>query len=340
VRRSGGIWAVVAWVTAGLPAGACDLCAIYSADNAREQRKTGLVLTVSEAFVSYHTVLFNDQKVSGSDLDINDSSITHIVPSYNFNARFGLNLNLPVVYHNFKRTELRYSLTAPPVLRTEQSSELGFGDMSLIARCTLFDVAEMKYGFSATILAGVKFPTGDTDRIADEVEQTRIFDALLPPGTPHDPLGHSISGVHQHDLSPGSGSYDGIFGLTFRSRWSRLFLNAQFQYYLRTEGESGFTYGDEIMASGGPGLYLLLHEGFTMNLQGIVSYDSMARDELAGRVSNRTGSTAWYLGPQLGLTVGERFSAVAGVDLPLIITANGLQNVPDYRVHAGLSWRF
>jgi hypothetical protein len=66
----------------------------------------------------------------------------------------------------------------------------------------------------------------------------------------------------------------------------------------------------------------------------------MARDEVVGRLSNRTGMTAWYLGPQLGLTVGERFSAVAGIDLPLSITANGLQNVPDYRIHVGLAWRF
>lgn len=340
MTRGGGIWAVVVWLTAGLPAAACDLCAIYSADNAREQRKAGLVLTASESFIPYRTVLFNDEKISGSDLDFNDSSITHIVPGYNFSRRFGVSLGLPVVYHNFKRTEVRYSLTSLPVVRTEQSSELGLGDVSLIARWTVFELAKMEYGFGVNILAGVKFPTGDTDRIADEVEQTRIFEALLPSGTPHDPLGHSISGVHQHDLSPGSGSYDGIFGLTARARWSRLFLNAQFQYYLRTEGESGFTYGDEIMASGGPGIYLLLHEHFTLNLQGIVSYDSMARDELDGRLSNRTGLTAWYLGPQVGLTVGERFSAVGGIDLPLRITANGLQNVPDYRVHASLVWRF
>lgn len=331
---------MVACLVAGLPVTACELCAIYSADNAREQRKSGLVLNVSESFIPYRTVLFNDEQVSGNDLDFRDSSITHIVPGYNFSPRFGVNVGVPIVYHNFKRTEVRYSPTPPPVVRTEKGTEVGLGDVSLIGRLNVFEVAKMKYGFGVSILAGVKFPTGDTDRIADEVEQTRIFESLLPPGTPHDPLGHAISGVHQHDLSPGSGSYDGIFGLTARARWTRLFLNAQFQYYLRTEGESGFTYGDEIMVSGGPGIYLLSHEGFTLNLQGNVSYDSTGRDEVEGRLSNRTGFTAWYLGPQLGLTVGERFSAVAGIDLPLSITANGLQNVPDYRFHAGLVWRF
>jgi hypothetical protein len=332
-------WAV-GWLATALPGAACELCAIYSADNARGQSKAGFVFTVSESFIPYRTVLFNDEKVSGSDLDYRDSSITHLVPGYNFNGRFGVNLGLPLVYHDFKVTEVRYSTTSLPVVRTEDSTEFGLGDVSLIARWSVYELAKMDYGFGISVLAGVKFPTGDTDRIADEVEQTHIFESLLPAGTPHDPLGHAISGVHQHDLSPGSGSYDGIFGLTGRARWSRLFLNAQFQYYLRTEGESDFTYGDEIMASGGPGLYFLLHDNYTLNLQGLVSYDSMGRDEIDGRISNRTGFTAWYLGPQMGLTVGERFSAVAGVDLPLSITANGLQNVPDYRFHASLVWRF
>ena len=79
----------------------------------------------------------------------------------------------------------------------------------------------MKRGCVVNVLAGVKFPTGDTDRIRDEAEQSEIYDALLTAGTPHDPLGRSLSGVHQHDLSPGSGSFDGIFGLTLNSGWGR-----------------------------------------------------------------------------------------------------------------------
>jgi hypothetical protein len=313
-----GVWlGAASWVRA------CELCAIYSADSARGERNAGWVMTLSEAFISYHTVLLNDHEVSGHDLDYRDSSVTHLVPGYNFSPRLGLNLNVPLVYHHFKRTDLQYSLTDPPVLRTERGSEFGLGDVSLIGRWTAFEKWSMEGGFAINVLGGVKFPTGDTDRIEDEVEQSEIFEALLPPGTPHDPLGHSLSGIHEHDLSPGSGSFDGIF-----------------QYYLRTEGESGLRYGDEIMISGGPGAYLLLGDSYTLNLQANAGYDSKARDELDGQISNRTGSTAWYLGPQLGLTLGGQFSTVAGVDIPLHITANGLQNVPDYRVHASFVWRF
>jgi len=325
---------------AGFTTAACDLCAIYSADNAREQRASGFFVTLSEAFIPYHTVQLNGEELEGPGMDYRDSSITHIVPGYNITRRLGVSLNVPLVYNNFKRTDIRYSLTEPAFIRTEQDDEFGLGDMSLVGRFTVFEKQEMEYSLGLNVLAGVKFPTGDTDRIADEVEQTRIYDALSPPGVPHDPLGHSISGVHQHDLSPGSGSFDGIFGVTINSRWRKWFFNAQLQYYLRTPGESDYEEGDEFMASGGPGAYLWSGKAATLNLQANAGYDTMSRDVIGGRTSNNTGYTAWYMGPQLGGTIGENFSAVAGVDIPLQITSNGLQNVPDYRVHVSLIWRF
>src|SRR5262249_51844613 len=158
---------------------------------------------------------------------------------------------------------------------------------------------------------------------------------FLPPATPHDPLGHSIASVHEHELALGSGSYDGIFGATVNARYRRFFLNGQFQYYLRTEGESGFIFGDELMVSGGPGAFILLSHGWTLSLQANGVYDTQARDQLLGRVSDRTGLTAWYFGPLLAFTMSDHFSANLGVDVPLRITNNGFQSVPNYAVHGG-----
>lgn len=318
---------------------ACELCAIYGADNAREQRDSGFLLTLSESYIPYGTVQLNGREISGSH-DFRNSSITHVVPSFNLTPHLGISLNVPIVHQEFSRQELRYSLSQPPVFRTERGDITGLGDLSLIGRYTFFERHKMQYSVAFSALAGVKFPTGDTDRISDEVDQIRIYDALTPPGTPHDPLGHSISGVHQHDLSAGSGSFDGVFGLTSSARWRQWFLNAQIQYYLRTPGEAGFERGDELMVSGGPGYYLLSGRVGTLNLQLNAGYDTMARDRVEGRLSDFTGMTAWYVGPQIGGTLGEHFSGVAGIDLPLAITSNGLQNVPDFRFHASLVWTF
>jgi hypothetical protein len=178
------------------------------------------------------------------------------------------------------------------------------------------------------VLAGVKFPTGNTDRLTDEADEARAH-------------GHrAVSGVHQSDLTLGSGSFDGIFGLTVNGRWQRFFCNVLAQYYLRTEGESTYTYSDEVMVSGGPGAYLLLHKRYTLSLQANAGYESRGRDTLFGVPSDDTGMTGWFLGPQIGFTWGLHFSATVAVDVPLAIYNNGFQNVADYRIHGGLTWRF
>jgi len=319
---------------------ACELCAIYNAGSAQGQSESGLSVTLSEQYIAFDTPQLDGEEVSIANPSYVDSSITHIVPGYNFNSWLGVSLNIPVTYLNFRRTDLRYSLTAPPVFFTEKGTEFGLGDTALIGRVTVFQKHTMRYGVFVNLLGGVKFPTGDAGRLDNEVAQARIFQSFIPPGTPHDPLGHSIASVHPHMLALGSGSYDGVFGLTANARWKRWFLNGQFQYYLRTKGKAGFQYGNELIVSGGPGAYVFFGDSWTLSLQINALYDTMGRDELIGQVSNRTGETAWYIGPFLAFTFGEHFSANAGVDIPLRIANNGFQSVADYEIRGGISWRF
>lgn len=339
-RSSSPAWLLTFCWLAFAPLGrSCELCAVYNASSARAELQAGFVFSISEQFIPYRTLQVEGEEVHTRDPDFRDTSITHLVPSYNFSQSFGVSLNVPIIYHHFKRSEVRYSRTTLPEFRTEKDDTIDLGDAALIARWTALNKAEMDYGLTLNLLAGVKFPTGDTDRIKDEIAQTRIFDSLLPPNTPHDPLGHSVSGIHQHDLSPGSGSFDGIFGLTLNTRWRQFFFNSQFQYYLRTEGESEFRYGDELIVAGGPGAFVVSQGRFTLSVQANASYETRARDQVEGRLSDRTGTTSWYVGPQLFLTWRERLSANAGVDFPVRIGNNGYQNVADYRIHFGLSWR-
>jgi hypothetical protein len=323
---------------------ACELCAVYNASSARGESSSGFLVSVSEQFTAYRTTQFEGEEIDGFDRHYLDSSITHLVPSYNFSPRFGVSLNIPLVYNSFWRMEDRRVVDPRGVTvisETEHGSEFNLGDVALIGRATVFARSEMEYGVLVNFLGGVKFPTGDSSRVADEVEQARIYESLLG-GIPHpDPLSHSRqTGVHRHMLAAGSGSYDGIFGVTVNTRWKRWFLNSQFQYYLRQPGEDGFEFGDEIIVAGGPGTYIALQDAWTLSLQLNAIYETEGRVRLLDRKSDSTGMTAWYLGPQISFTYTESFSAVAGVDVPLHITSNGLQNVPTYRVHAGLNYRF
>jgi len=326
------LFGLILWLARG--ASGCDLCAIYNADTATGQSGSGFSLNVAEQYIPYRTVQRNGHELPPSSLDqmYLDQSMTHIVPTWSFSRRFSASVSLPVIYQRYREMHL---LAAAPFVETTSGEQTGIGDLSLIGRCMVFHGSKGQAAATVNLLAGVKFPTGNPYWLKKEVELTRELDALYGPG--HD---HAISGIHFSDLAFGSGSYDGVFGLTVNTRWSRLFCNGQFQYYLRTPGESGYEYGDEWMISGGPGAFLFLHESFTLSLQCLVSYDQMDSDTLVGRENPNSGMTAIYLGPQVNLTFGERLSVNGGVDLPVSIENNGLQNVPDYRVHAGISFRF
>jgi hypothetical protein len=316
------------------PAGAtaCDLCAVYNADAANAGSTSGFSLSLAEQFIPYRTFQVDGEEPPPSFLDdaFVDSSITHLVPTWNFSERFGLSLNVPYVHKHF----FRYQRTGTGII-SEGGTESGLGDASLIARVTVYRTMSAEGSLFVNLLGGVKFPTGDADRVAEEVSTTRELDVIYGPGHQH-----AIGGVHLRDIALGSGSWDGVFGVTANSRWKRLLLNAQFQYYLRTPGESDYEYGDEWMLSGGPGVFLVLSDSFSLSLQALAVYDHMQPDILLGRENRNTGMEAVYLGPQAGLSIGEHFSANVGVDVPLEIENQGQQNVPDWRLHGGLSWRF
>ncbi len=317
---------------------ACELCAIYSASSARGEDSSGFTFTLSESFIRYGALQKEGNRyrpggiLAPLRMAYLDSSVTHLVPGYNISPRLGVNLNLPIVYRSFRRVQL------PPTglpLIDETGTVSGIGDAALIGRWTAFQKMEMKYSMLLNILAGVKFPTGDNSRVRDEVAQERAYNVFFG-GPGHN---HPIGGIHQHDLSPGSGSFDGVLGTALNLRWQRYFFNQQLQYYLRTEADD-YRFGNTFIVSGGPGFYALLNDGYTLSIQANAFYENTARDKILGLLSPQTGTTAWYLGPLIAFTWGEHFSANAGIDVPLRIANNGVQSVPDYRVHGGLSWRF
>src|SRR5690242_7922421 len=157
------------------PAKACELCAIYGAASALGQTGSGFLITVSEQYILYNVSQVDGEEVTLVNPSYLYSSITHVVPTYNFSQTVGLSVNLPINYFDFKRTDLRYSLSAPPVLLTEKGTEFGLGDIALIGRATPFHRQTMHYSVAVNLLAGVKFPTGDASRLQDEVTQSEIF---------------------------------------------------------------------------------------------------------------------------------------------------------------------
>jgi hypothetical protein len=278
----------------------------------------GFHLAIAEQFTHSGTLQRDGKEIPDLVGQFRDSSITHFIAGYNVTPRFGVSLNVPFIYRSFKRAE---------GLEVENGTESGLGDIGLLGRFFLFNKFTHEFSIGITLLGGVEFPTGGSDRLREEVNEMEV------PGAPP-------SGVHGNDLALGSGSFDGIVGVAFNTSLRRLLFAADAQYFIRTRGDFGYRFGNELAISGGPGVYLLFSEDRTLALLANFSYESKARDRVNGMKRDDGIVTAWYAGPALTFTLGERFSATANVDLPLRIVNRAFQTVPDYRVRGGLTWRF
>jgi len=285
---------------------ACDLCAVYSAQEAQGAGR-GYYAGLAEQFTHFGTLQLDSQKEPDNGEYI-DSVVSQLFAGYNFNRRFGLQLNLPIIYRAYGDNTMHDSVS-------------GIGDLSLTGNLLLWQKSEADWTFTWTALGGVKFPTGDS-------RQLTIPDSALP------------AGIGGHDLALGSGSFDGLAGTGFFARWKRLFLNGQTQYALRTEGDFQHRYANDWTWSGGAGMYLRLEDNYTVALQAAVSGESKGKDTDAGVPDDDSAATMVYLGPDIAMTWVERFSAHVGVDLPVSIENSGEQVVPDYRVHAAMTWKF
>ncbi len=296
------------------PALACDLCSIYSANQARGEVGRGPFGGVAEQFTHFGTVQVDGVKAPNPSGQYLDSSISQLFAGYNFNEKLGAQLNFPLIYRSFRR---------PSASGIDEGTESGLGDMSLLGHLQAYRSETKDWTFSWNVLGGIKFPTGRSDRIAEELGEEG-------PG----------SGIHGHDLTLGTASFDGIAGTVVFLRWKRAFLSAGTQYAIRSTGHLGYRFADDLTWLGGPGFLLALHDKYTLALQAVVSGEMKGKDTLRDVVADDTGVTAVYLGPQITFTWSENLSVEAGIDLPVSIRNTSLQTVPDYRVRAGVTWHF
>ena len=298
--------------------GACDLCNVYHAPLAHGLVEKGFHLAIAEQFTHFGTLQEDGNEIPNPSDQYLDSSITQIAAGYHFNDRLGLQFNLPVIYRSFRRTE---------GFAIDKDTESGIGDGSLVASYVVLRRDRTEWSFAWRVAGGVKFPTGNSDRLQEEENEVEI------PGAPE-------SGIHGHDLALGSGSFDGLVGTDAYGRWHRWFLTAGTQYAIRSEGDFHYQYANDLTWSGGPGYYLLYKEDLTFALQFNISGEWKEKDEFRGEKAEDTAITALYLGPLLSISWKSRISAEIGAAFPVVLENSAIQAVPDYRILAGLVWRF
>jgi hypothetical protein len=249
-----------------------------------------------------------------------DSSITQFIVGYQVNERLGVQLNIPYINRSFRRPA--------PTGGIDQGTESGLGDLSLIGHYRAFQHSAEESLFVCDLIGGVKFPTGSSVRIREELSETEP-----DPGVPE-------SGIHGHDLALGSGSYDGIVGTALFASWRKLFVSGGVQYSIRSRGDVDYRYANDLAWQLKPGGYLWLSHTSSLGLQLAVSGEEKGKDNLAGVTAQDTGMSSVFAGPELSCTWKERLSAELSAEFPLVSGNTALQLVPDYRIKAAATWRF
>jgi hypothetical protein len=320
------------------PLRACDMCSVYSAMQAQSGGTKGFFSGVVEQYTYSGTLQNNGQEVANTYGQYLSDSVTTVFAGYQLNESLDLQFNVPLIYRSYQRP-------VGSVIQT--GTESGLGDASLIGNFTAYRKIEKDFSINWSVLAGVKFPTGDTSRLGDaEYHSTGGSHGF------HAATGSSgatatttavqatNNGVWSHSLALGSGSLDGVVGTSVSARWKRAFFNAGVQYSVNTEGDYSHQYANDLTWQGGPGFYFALKEDYTLSLQAVVSGDNRGDDTFSGVPDGHSAETIVYLGPQISFTWREKLSVLAAVDLPVSIANDGLQVVPDYKVRAAIRWNF
>jgi hypothetical protein len=344
------------FATAAAAARACDLCGCYTpqieamsqselsafgqtapADATPGGWLSRVYVAIAEQFTHFGTLQLDGNEVDNPTGQYLDSSITQLVAGYSVNSRFALQVNVPLIYRSFER---------PEGFTIDRGTESGLGDISLLGKFVLFHTTagehrswnvddsknphfqkhEPDFTASALLMGGVKFPTGDTKRLKEE------FNEVVVPGAPE-------SGIHGHDLTLGTGSYDAIIGGQTSLRYKSFFFQADTQFTLRGEGAHQYNFANDLSWSGGPGYYFVRNRHTIVGLQCACSGEHKDVDRFRGQPAEDTGITSVFLGPRLLVSAGK-ISAEFAAEFPVSIDNTALQAVPDYRLRASFAIRF
>jgi hypothetical protein len=345
---------LLALTAAAQRAHACDLCGCYTPQiEAMPQTElsafgqtpstTGhgwqdrIYTAIAEQFTHFGTLQFEGDEVANPTGQYLDSSITQLVAGYSFNPRFALQINVPLIYRSFER---------PEGFAIDRGTESGLGDISLLGKFVVFhhemggssslkfddpksphfEKQDPDFTFSALLIGGVKFPTGGTSRIKEEFNEMEI------PGAPE-------SGIHGHDLTLGTGSYDAIIGGQTSLRYKSFFFQADSQFTVRGDGAHQYNFANDLSWSGGPGYYFVRNRHTIVGLQFACSGEHKDVDRFRGQPAEDTGITSVFLGPRVIVSHGK-LSAEFAAELPVSIDNTALQAVPDYRLRASFGVRF
>jgi len=303
---------------------ACDVCSTYVALAGRDVAGS-TTLNIYQLYSDY------DAPARGGHAF--KSSSTQLSVSHWLTDRWALQLGVPYLYRDM-----------------DGDKEKGLGDATLIALYRLVNQQQEANVIRLDVYAGVKMPTGDSDRLKDERAGSsgHGHGSMHRHAAPHAAASaHAKAVMHSpassphggHHVALGSGSWDGIVGvkgLVKKDRWMAL---AESQYNYRTEGDYGWKHGDEFTWRIGPHYFVALDETKSLSFGVELSGEWRDANELDGEQGNRTSKKGNYAGGVVRYT-RDALQLLAGLELPISDKDKGVRGAADYRARLSAGWSF
>ncbi len=230
--------------------------------------------------------------------------------SYAFDERWSATALLSMV----RQEEKIYSESVGDRLYTAS----GVGDVVLLLQNRLFSNSNSDF----LLAGGVKLPVGATDRINEET------------GISFNP-----------DMQPGTGAWDGIFGLNYVARSlifpsSALSLVATYRLTFpddRFDGRQKYEFGDEIQALFGWS-DTFLDSWISPSL--LFRYRATLADQSNGVDVNNTGGHWLHLVPGVEINFSPQWTFSLNGEIPLYRNLKGIQLTTSYTIKAGVAYSF
>lgn len=246
-----------------------------------------------------------------------------------------------------------WQIGVPYVDRTlGDESESGLGDATALLMYRAWTATGEDRSGSIDVYGGVKLPTGDSDRLAEEggdvhaadERHAGAFGRLIG----HAGHVHEEAEVHDeadasadphaggHHLALGSGSWDAIAGVRGNLKAGRWGYTFDAQYTFRTEGDYNYQFGNEALVRAGAGYYV--RESIWAGAE--LSGEWRDKDELHGVAQEGSDKKAVYAGPAVRMGFGKALAVSAAIDVPIANRDDNLSGSADFRARASAAFSF
>lgn len=287
---------------------------------------------------------------TGIDRDGEPDEDLHNIDSIfgvSLNASYGLTdditvgLRLPYVKrNNIHEPEEGHAHDGNPIVIhniIDHGDSAGIGDLTLFGFYRFYNADD----HHASILLGLKTPTGETDKTGFKNEYAAgLYQTQVIPDGDHDHHEGTVLETHQQ---PGSGSWDGSVGLAYSYHPGNINFDSSILYTLVTEGAQRTDLGDVVsynLAVSRPTTRLAPCDFCSWDLILELNGERRARETRDGVEVGNSGGHILYLSPGLRLNFGNGLNLSASFGYPVVRDLNGDQSEPDYRFVGAVNYGF